>query len=635
MKPSLKDNYFEHINHEWLKEAKIPEDRSSIGSFVEMDIKLEKLLKETINNWYKNPKSLPEDKFMHEYIKFYSMVIDNDKREELGWSPIRKFLSKIEEISSFKQLFELDRDFWMNYSDLPFDIDIFEDFIDNSKKILWISNSTSSILPAKETYADEKESNRLIEAWKKMVLDLLIDYGKSEDEANDLVSKAVEYDLFYKDFLLSSVEQANFVSLYNLQKRENISKFSSKYNLFKIIDSIFKQEVQEGSVVNINFFNNFDNIFDESRFESFKAHMFIFNLLSVSSHLSEKIRLKANEFKKALYSIDKSRSLEDFAFDKTNSYFGMPLGMYYARTFFGEEAKKDVEHMVWSMIDIYKKRLEANTWLSKETIKKAIQKLSKMEIMVGYPEIIRPYYSEFKVKTYEEGGNIFENVKKFSKIMGEYKLSLYLKSEDKRYWSMSPATINAYYSPLKNHIVFPAAILSWPFYSLDRSSSANYGGIGAVIAHEISHGFDNNGSQFDEKGSLNNWWTDQDREEFKSRTKAAIELFDGRETKYGKVNGTLTVSENIADLGGFACALESAALEKDYSIEEFFKSWATIWRSIYKEGAAKRRLETDVHSPAEIRANVILANSEEFAKFYDINENNKMYVSPEKRVKIW
>ncbi|WP_117274991.1 M13 family metallopeptidase [Mycoplasmopsis edwardii] len=635
MKPNLRDDFYEYVNHDWLKEAKIPEDRSSIGSFVEMDIELEKLLKTTIDKWYKDASTLPDDKLIHEYVKFYSMVIDEEKRAELKWEPVREFLNKIEEIKSFKELFNKEREFWLKYTALPFDVEIYDDFVDNSKRILWVSNSSSHILPSKETYSNETESTKLLTAWSNMVIDLLVSYGFSNEEAKAKVEKALDFDLFYKDFLLSSVEKANYVAMYNLQSMDKIKSYSKQYDLEKVVTSILKQRPENGSVVNARFFENFDQIFTEERFESYKAHMFIFNLLSTTSFLSEEIRLKANEFKKALYSIDKSRSLSDFSFDLTNKFFGMPLGMYYAREYFGEKAKKDVEHMVQSMIQIYKNRLTENKWLSKETIEKAIKKLSKMDVMVGYPEVIRPYYQEFKVTTYQEGGNLFKNVKEFSRIIAEYTLSLYLKNEDKRFWSMSPATINAYYSPLKNHIVFPAAILSWPFYNLDRVSSANYGGIGAVIAHEISHGFDNNGSQFDENGSLNNWWTDSDRKEFELRTQKAIELFDGRETKFGKVNGKLTVSENIADLGGFECALAAASLEKDFVIEEFFKSWATIWRSIYKEGAAKRQLEVDVHSPTKIRANVILANNEEFAKLYEIKETDKMYVSPEKRVKIW
>ncbi|WP_334687783.1 M13 family metallopeptidase [Mycoplasmopsis cynos] len=311
-------------------------------------------------------------------------------------------------------------------------------------------------------------------------------------------------------------------TLYNLKDISEIKKISHKFDIPKILNDFVKQDVSNASVINSNFFANFDKIFSDENFEGYKALMFIKNLLGTTSMLSEEIRIKANEFKKVLYSIDRSRSLEDYAFDMTNVFFGMPLGMYYANEFFSEKAKQDVEHMVANMIQIYKNRLQQNTWLSQTTIQKAITKLSSIEVMVGFPEVIRPYYTNFKVKTYEQGGTLFENASNFNKIIAEYKISLYLKDEDRRFWGMSPATINAYYNPNKNQIVFPAAILAWPFYQLDRVSSANYGGIGAVIAHEISHGFDNNGAQFDEKGSLNNWWTDSDRKEFELRTKKRL-----------------------------------------------------------------------------------------------------------------
>ncbi|TQC54534.1 M13 family metallopeptidase [Mycoplasmopsis cynos] len=634
MQKNLKNDYYDAINHDWLKQAKIPEDRSQIGSFVEMDIKLEKLLKDTINGWYKYSKTLPNDPLIHEYVKYYSMLLDDQKRAELGWEPVKKYLNTLEKISSFKELFSKGRDFWIQYGALPLSIDIFEDFVDNTKRIIWISNPEISILPSKETYQNQ-EASKLIEAWKKMVNDLLLSYGKTQTQSEKLINQAIEFDQLYKDYLLSSVEWANYVALYNLKDISEIKKISHKFDIPKILNDFVKRDVSNASVINSNFFANFDKIFSDENFEGYKALMFIKNLLGTTSMLSEEIRIKANEFKKVLYSIDRSRSLEDYAFDMTNVFFGMPLGMYYANEFFGKKAKQDVEHMVANMIQIYKNRLHQNTWLSQTTIQKAITKLSSIEVMVGFPEVIRPYYTNFKVKTYEQGGTLFENASNFNKIIAEYKISLYLKDEDRRFWGMSPATINAYYNPNKNQIVFPAAILAWPFYQLDRVSSANYGGIGAVIAHEISHGFDNNGAQFDEKGSLNNWWTDSDRKEFELRTKKAIELFDGKETEFGKVNGKLTVSENIADLGGFECALEAAKLESDFDAKSFFESWATIWRSKYKEGAAKRLLETDVHSPTKIRANVVLSNSELFAQTYDIQPEDKMYLDPKKRVKIW
>ncbi|WGI36664.1 M13 family metallopeptidase [Mesomycoplasma lagogenitalium] len=634
MNKKIKDDFYEYINEQWLKTAKIPDDRSSIGSFVEMDLELEKLLKGLVSKWHQDNSSIPNDPLIHEYVKFYSMILNTKKRDELGWEPVRNFLSKIENLKNFSQIQNANKDFWINYNFLPFSLSIDEDFANSERRIVWISED-STILPSTKTYENQEEKERLLTVWKNMVKELLLSYGKNEQESEKIIQNSIQFDELYKNYVLTPEEAADYVSLYNLKQRNEVNKYSKNFNFLEIIDRFVGQEVTEVSILNERFFKNFDLIFSEENFEKYKDLLFVKNLLSTTTFLTEQIREVANKFSKAVTSIEKTRTLEDFAYDKTNTFFSMPLGMFYAKEYFGENSKKNIEHMIENMVKVYTKRLSENDWLSKETIEKAIAKISKLKFMIGYPEIIRPYYNKFKVLGYEQGGNLFTNALKFSEEISKYKISLYHKDEDKRYWSMSPAQINAYYHPIKNQMVFPAAILNFPFYKYDRCSSANYGGIGAVIAHEISHAFDNNGSQFDENGQLNNWWTEKDKSEFLKRTEAVIKLYDQRETEFGKVNGKLTVSENIADLGGFECALEAAKMEKDFNPEELFKSWATIWRSIYREGAAKRQLETDVHSPTKIRANVVLANNELFAQTYEITENDKMYIPKENKVKIW
>ncbi|UWV79000.1 M13 family metallopeptidase [Mycoplasmopsis felis] len=455
MKPLLKDDFFEYVNYEWLKEAKIPDDRSSIGSFVELDMKLEKLLKSLIFDWSTNKKEIPSKyPLLKEMIKFHSMILDQNKREELSWKPIKNYLNKLLEINSFSDLYNQDRDFWLSYNSLPVEIQVYEDFVENTKKIVWL-DSLSCILPSKETYQQETEKTKLLTSWKNMVVDLLIDYGFSKQKSESMVENAIKFDDLLKDYLLSSVEQANYVALYNLKQRDELNGYINKFNLINLLDLIIGQEVTEASIPNLRLYKNFDKIFSEENFALYKDLLFINNLLSNTSYLSEKIRIKATEYKKTVYSINKERSLSDYAFDLTSKYFGTPLGMFYAHEYFGQKAKEDVEYMVKSMIEVYKERLQKNDWLSKETIQKAIIKLNKFDYMVGFPEEIRPYYKKFMVKTYQDGSNIFENIRKFRKHITNYNLSLYHKSESKKLWGMSPATVNAYYNPTKNHIVFP------------------------------------------------------------------------------------------------------------------------------------------------------------------------------------
>lgn len=284
------------------------------------------------------------------------------------------------------------------------------------------------------------------------------------------------------------------------------------------------------------------------------------------------------------------------------------------------------------MIGVYKDRLANNTWLQKETIDKAITKLNVITPHIGYPEKLPETYAK---KVIDENLSLVENARNLAKISIAHSWSKWNKPVDRDEWHMPAHMVNAYYDPQQNQIVFPAAILQAPFYSLDQSSSANYGGIGAVIAHEISHAFDTNGASFDEHGSLNNWWTDEDYAAFKERTDKVVEQFDGIDFAGGKTNGKLTVSENVADLGGLAAALEAAKKDADFSAEDYFTNFATIWRMKAREEYLQLLLSVDVHAPGKLRTNVQLPNFDDFFTTFDVKEGDGMWRQPEDRVVIW
>ncbi|MDD4070551.1 MAG: M13 family peptidase, partial [Candidatus Izemoplasmatales bacterium] len=324
-----------------------------------------------------------------------------------------------------------------------------------------------------------------------------------------------------------------------------------------------------------------------------------------------------------------------FAFYQAYNPFSQVVGLYYGETYFGPVAKEDVRTMVHEIIGIYKERISDNTWLNEKTKEKAIKKLSTLGVHVGYPDELPPYYDSFEIESYEEGSNLVQEKLKMNRLINLYDFSKYNKEPNKNIWGMPASMVNAYYSPTNNQIVFPAAILQAPYYSLKQTASENYGGIGAVMAHEISHAFDNNGAKFDETGSLNNWWTEEDLEAFNKKAKDMIALFDGVETGYGKCNGELTVSENIADSGGLRCALEASKKNNNHSLDDFFQNWARVWRIKSSDEYSKLLLTVDVHGPSILRANMQLSNLPEFQEFYGISDKDKMYLSKEQMVSIW
>ena len=288
--------------------------------------------------------------------------------------------------------------------------------------------------------------------------------------------------------------------------------------------------------------------------------------------------------------------------------------------------------MVHQMIAVYKARLQANDWLSPATRQKAITKLDHLGVQVGYPDQIPALYDRLQVDPHQ---TLLANVLALTKVQRQDLFARFNQPVDRLRWEMSPATVNAYFHPFKNIIVFPAAVLQAPFYSLTQSSSQNYGGIGAVIAHEISHAFDNNGALFDEYGNLSNWWTAEDAAHFKQLAQRMIDEFDGLPFAGQTVNGKLTVSENIADAGGLSCALSAAKAEADFDAQAFFINWARVWRTKARKEYQQLLLAIDVHAPQKLRANVQVQNLADFYQAFGVQPSDPMYLAPDQRVNIW
>ncbi|MGY6172347.1 M13-type metalloendopeptidase [Candidatus Mycoplasma pogonae] len=627
-----KKDFYRYINQEWLKQAQIPGDRSSISGFGELDINIEKLLMNLSADWANGKQAVPSDELIKNYVEMYKLAMDKTKRAELGFQPVVKYLNQIQDLKCFKDVAAAMYSMRHIWSFAPFFLYVSEDFLDPKTQTMWMTEP-GTILPSTDFYGTEN-GDKLLVVYKNMVIGLLKDYGMDELDANEMVDKALKFDNLLKDFVLTSVEKADYTKRYNPIKIADLPK-NNYFDISALAAEIAKQPVKEIIVSNKRFLESLDKLYNAETFENFKSLLFIKTLLAFAHLLSDETRIKASEFSRAVTGTVETQSFEKHCFNLAKSFFSAPLGIYYGKTYFGEVAKQDVVNMIHEMIGVYKTRLEENTWLSETTKQKALLKLSKLKPMIGYPDEMEPYYNQFNTISYQNGGDLVTNNINFSKAIQDYNDSLYLKEENPNYWSMSAATVNAYFHPMKNQIVFPAAILNLPFYSIERNASANFGAIGAVIAHEISHAFDNNGARFDENGRMNNWWTKEDEARFKEKQEAIIELYNDYKTEIGNVNGKLTVSENIADTGGFACALEAAQKRNDFDAKKFLVSWAEAWRQKAHKEYKELLLKTDVHAPAEARANVQIKNCDLFYDIYDVVEGDEMFLPKEKRIKIW
>jgi putative endopeptidase len=311
--------------------------------------------------------------------------------------------------------------------------------------------------------------------------------------------------------------------------------------------------------------------------------------------------------------------------------FGMAIGKFYGETYFSKEAIRDITDMADKIVLEYIRRLREHTWLSEATINIAIAKLKSMKIKVGYPDKLNSVYETLHVGD----GTVFDNFHKLMRLHTKANLQKCGKTVDREEWLLSADMVNALNHLISNTLYFPAAILQEPFYSLKYSQSRNYGAIGAIIAHEITHAFDTNGAKFDEYGNIQNWWTEADYTAFKERTRAMTELFDGIPFANGKIDGELTVAENVSDAGGLSCALEILKKQPGADLNEFFEGWATIWRMKATPELEQLLLTMDTHAPGKLRTNVQAQNLDDFYEVYDVQKEDEMYLDPQKRVKVW
>ncbi|MDR0921651.1 MAG: M13 family peptidase [Lactobacillales bacterium] len=631
MTTKIQDDLYEAVNGEWIASAEIPADKPATGGFNQLVEENEKLLLDDFAPMLSGEIEAPTND-LKEFIKFYKKASDFTTRNAEGVEPIRRYLKKIEDLKSFDD-FKADLAEWILESyPTPFSFSVSEDMKDTDKNTLWVSGP-SLILPD-PTYYEEDNPQReaLLQAYSEMVLKLLNLAGVEEEKAKRLLERTLAFDKSLVPFVNTSEENALVENIYNPKSFDEVVTTMSNIPVKEMITKLTGVTPKSAIVAEPRFFENFNNLVSDKTFGNIKAWLYVNTLRGFGSYLSEEYRQVAGSYSRTLSGVDEARPQDKHAFDLASGTFSEVVGNYYGLKYFGEEAKKDVERMVSKMIEVYKSRLAENDWLTPETRDKAIVKLDNLGVFIGYPDHIQEIFHKFIV---DEDKSLVENTMKFSRLLKEREYSEYSLPVDKTRWHMPAHQVNAYFMPTANHIVFPAAILQKPFYSIEQSSSQNYGGIGAVIAHEISHAFDNNGSQFDERGNLNDWWTDSDREKFKIKQQEMIDEFDGVETEAGKTNGTLIVSENIADVGGVNAALTAAKTEKDVDLQDFFINWATIWRTKARKEYMQLLLSIDVHAPAKLRANIQASNFQEFYDVFDVKESDGMYRAPEKRVIIW
>lgn len=628
------DDFYDYVNGEWLETAVIPDDKPSTGGFQDLVTAIEKNLMAQFQEWQAKQETIPNE-YIKQAVNYYELAMDQDSRDQRGAAPLKEFLAIIETIDSYETLNKLAPTLILNNIALPFEFSVMADMKQTTQHALYLAPA-DLILPDKTYYEEENEqTTAMLQEFFAMSVAVVQALGHTQSQAEAIVEQAMAYDRALAPLVKSAEERADYSLMYNPKPMTEVTAYTTRFDLEQLTTSLVAASVDTVIVTEPDYFAKLDTILAQDHLPLLRSWMYVTTALIYTNYLSDELRILGGKYQRFLSGIKEAKTFEKAAYQLAFSQFSAPIGEVYGKTYFGPEAKQDVEHMVATMIDVYKKRLEENTWLSKETRRLAVKKLNHIGVHVGYPESLPRIYDQLHVTTKADGGQFFETVTAFAhlRILDHFKK--YQEPVDRTEWGMSAATVNAYYSGLMNIIVFPAAILQAPFYSLEQSSSANYGGIGAVIAHEISHAFDNNGAKFDEHGNLKNWWTPEDLAQFKALANEMIAEFDGLPFAESTVNGTLTVSENIADAGGLSCALEAAKREADVNLEDFFINWAKIWRTKATLSYQQLLLKVDVHGPAKLRANIQVQNLADFYDVFDVTPTDPMYRAPEDRVHIW
>ena len=629
---TVASNFYQAVNKEWLLKAKIPVDSPSIDSFYTLDEDVKGKLKKDIKNLGEGKES-SDITGMSEFITFYKAASDYKQREKDGLEPLKPYLKEIEDIKDLNDLANKSASLTDKGIPIPFGYDVGTNAENTSQKQIQLT-PPSILLPDVSIYKDESSKKQYltpIETATQKALEML---GYSEKNSKRIVKEALEFDEIIAKYSLSNEEMSESKNLVHPKTAEEINAYSGSFKLYDVIKGIMGRDLETINVPNTKYFENYSKVVNQDNFSKIKSWMLMQEAMAASNSLTEDYRLNFASISMAITGTQKPISKEDTVYEMSVNLFSDVMSVYYGRKYFGEEAKTDVTGMIDKIKNVYRGRLQQNDWLTEETRNKAIEKLDKMKVFVGYQEDVDPGTKELHLDPNKSFFELSEDIAQFGK---RYTIDHFDEPIDKNKWSGSAFDINAYYNPESNSINFPAGILQAPFYDKNQSTEKNYGGIGVVIGHEITHAFDSNGADYDENGDMHNWWTKADSKAFDKRIKAFEDQWNGLEIYGTKVNGKLTVTENVADAGGLSSTLQ--VLKTDMTkpnLKDYFENYANIWKQKASLQYNKYTMVQDVHAPNELRVNQQLKNLPEFYEAYpQIKEGDAMYLAPSKRISLW
>lgn len=645
-KISPTEDFFRYVNGTWLDKTEIPSDRNSWGSFNELRQKTDDNSLAILKEASKDPK-YKSNTDQGKAIALFNTILDTVGRNKLGVKPLEPVLKKIDAIKNVADLqnflIEMEPQGGIGF----FGVGIGADAKNSNVNSVSIGPGRLGLSDKDYYNADDKDSKEKRAKYELHVARMMQFIGENPAKAKQSAAQILALETAMSAPRLDRVERRDRRKQYNPTAVADLKKTIPSIQWDKFFAGIGMAKVDTVIVTQPRYMAELEKIFTEKKVADWKEYLKWSALNRSASLLSTDIENANFDFYgKTLTGALKQRPREEMALQVINNATGEALGKLYVEKLFPAEAKDKAQKMIQNVILAYENRINALPWMSAATKVKAIEKLKKITIKIGYPDKWKDY-SALEIKNVAEGGTYFTNMASLSKWDYKEDLAKLGKPVDKTEWGMSPQTVNAYYNPSYNEIVFPAAILQPPFYNYQADEAVNYGGIGAVIGHEISHGFDDSGARYNADGNLVDWWTADDLKQFTELGTALATQYSALEPLPGiHVDGKFTLGENIGDLGGINAAYDglqlylkangNPGLIDGFTPEQrFFISWATVWRTKSRDEAIKSQVKTDPHSPGMYRAYVPIQNVDAFYDAFGIKKGDKMYIEPEKRVKIW
>ncbi len=637
------DDLFRHVNGRWLLSTEIPADKSNYGAFTA----LADAARENVRALIEESARQPTDEIARKIGDFYQSYMNEDLINKKGIEPLRSELAVIDGLASTDDLVAyFGRVVPLGIaSPAGFSIGVDDK---NSSRYLAAVQQQGLTLPDRDYYLEDKDAYRnarqALAAYITRLFELAHLPGGTEAAESILKLERSLAEVHWSRTELRDAEKR-----YNLYRVAELDKLTGNFPWKKFFAACGAPDLAEVNVSTPSYFQSLPKIVAETSVDAWKQYL-RFRLLDAAAPGLPKDFVDAHFelHERAVSGVPQQKPRWQRAVDATSGagagdfgVLGEALGQLYVKKHFPAESRRRMDELVGNLLKTYDTSIRGLAWMTDATKQKALEKLKRITTKIGYPDEWRDY-SSLEIKA----DDLLGNMRRAAGFEHQRQLSRLHKPVDRREWGMTPQTVNAYYNPSLNEIVFPAAILQPPFFDAQSDDAVNYGGIGAVIGHEISHGFDDEGSRYDAAGNLSNWWTEDDRKAFEALTRRLVAQYEEYEPLPGrKLNGKLTLGENIADLSGMAIAYkayrlslgegEGPVIDGYTASQRFFLGWAQIWRRKYRDDELARRLVVDPHSPSLYRSNGPARNLDAFHEAFQVKPGDKMFKPKEERIQIW